>query len=317
MDETWCKSSPSSPVSVRVEVKGSLDIPLRLGLLSGLGDSMLEQEIVEEAVRIAVSEKLGYFDGIDVRFSPNGDLESVSPKTNGQQRHCEASVDLQRLGDCIVAIQKAYDGILAQVRVMQEVLSGTGDFASPMQVAVSTEVEEPQQHSACGSASSASPISFNVPNEACHVSPSSSRASPDGLASARYADALHRLSTARLIVEQLLQGRHPDVVCEAAVLHEGHRMHQEVDMLAPEHSRSNNHNGAVNTNTNTSLHGALHVDYEDGEGEELRRGLLAGDDEGVAPYRDQGDVGADELYDDDLDEEALHDRYLKAGYSPL
>ncbi|KPA78286.1 hypothetical protein ABB37_06429 [Leptomonas pyrrhocoris] len=349
-------STPSSPVSVHVEVKGSLDVPLNFGLLSDLGDPMLEQEIVKEAVRIAVIERLGYFDSIDVRLSPSGGRErGPQSRPNGQQQlapppmatrrgdapphYCEADIDLQRLGVCIEAIQKAYEDLLAQAYLVQEVLCGAELFAGAGQRACNADTEQEQQQ--LQSAASASPnsirrFSSDAPNEA-GGRPSLDNSSGSGSgsafpdpnnnidtstadpASARYADATHRLSAARRIVEQMLCGRRRDVVSEAAVLHDSEQLRQETNMLAQERARSHKDGNTDSGNTTgVGRHGVSHVDHEDGVDAELRRGLLAEDEEEDVSQRGQETSNEDEHDDDDdLDEEALHERYLRAGYTLL
>ncbi|KAL7700876.1 hypothetical protein NQL31_003823 [Lotmaria passim] len=330
------RSNPPPQTSVHVEVKGSLDIPLNLGLLSDLGDPLMEQEIIKEAVRIAVSEKLGYFDGMDVRLSSSGGREGVSTKSNGQhhlqqltespaasgaaaattrsyaQRYCEADVDLQRLGTCIVAIQKAYDDLLMQVHLVQEVLNGTGSFASAMHASLRTDAE--QQGSSSGPRSSANLFPTDAPSDfhCLSLNGSSGYAARPEVDSPHLEDAIRRLATARQLVDRMLQGRRPDIVSEAAALQDAQQLLHEAAMLEQERSFQ----GGVGSGDNSNS--MSYVDHEDGVDAELRRGLLVDDDEEERRSGIHGTGNEGEHDDNDgADEEELRERYRRAGYCPL
>jgi hypothetical protein len=358
--------SSSSPTTVHVEVKGSLDIVLNLDLLSDLNDPLMEQSIVKEAVRIAVSEKLGYFDGLDVRLSSSGGREGTPSKPGGQHhlqqltesptaaaaaaattrskatRCCEVEIDLQRLGGCVEAIQTAYDNVLAQMHLIHEVLCSAGPFPSPLchpsrSDATSQQQEQQQRNPALGSSSSPDFIFSDVPSGPCRTSQDGAAPDPSSNsplvepASVRYADAVNRLAAARHVVEGALQRQRANIVSEAAALREANQLQCEADMLAQEH-RTRGEAGIINTSSisnrqlqayvNNSTAAHAHLDHEDGVDAELRRGLLADDEEEeeeMMGHRHTQDNTNDDDQDegDQLDEEALHARYRKAGYCAL
>ncbi|CAD2221032.1 hypothetical protein AGDE_14206 [Angomonas deanei] len=111
--------------SVTVTVQGSLQIPLRLNMLQGLDDPLLENEILKEAIKVAVSEQLGYFDGMEITVTkpPTGGHPHPNRKkvTQPSKVAATATLDLQRLGHCIEQIQSAYDHVLHQANLLLEV----------------------------------------------------------------------------------------------------------------------------------------------------------------------------------------------------
>lgn len=297
---------------VHVEVKGSLDIPLNLSLLADLGDPMIEQDIIKEAVRIAVGERLGHFGGVEVHLSSSGGREgggaaaaqkarqkeaqmqppeeegSASPHSHDMRngcrgRYCEASVNLEDLGRCIESIQKAYEGLLIHAQLLHELLNT--DTA-------------------------------RAPSGATDVAVTSTPQSQQPSDLDAQADAVTRLAAARQLVADMVADHRSDVVAEAAALQDGASPQRlalhETDMLADEHAETTAMIHARRYGKQPS-----HDDGEDGaEGPGndddadagLRFGLLAGGDE---------DAEEQQQAEDEESEEELRARYMELGYSPL
>lgn len=99
--------------TVKVSVSGTVDVPLKLSMLEGLQDPALEEEVYKESVRLSVADHLGHFDRIDVT------LHSASGQSPPR---CEARVRLDELGQCIEAIQAAYEHVMVRAQLLREVL---------------------------------------------------------------------------------------------------------------------------------------------------------------------------------------------------
>ncbi|CAG9573496.1 conserved hypothetical protein [Leishmania major strain Friedlin] len=288
---------------VHVEVKGSLDIPLNLSLLADLGDPMVEQEIIKEAVRIAVSERLGCFGGVEVHLSSSGGREggraaaeqkarqretqmqpqeaeaTASSYSHGMEnsccgRYCEASVNLEDLGSCIESIQKAYEGLLMHAQLLHELLN-TDTATAPSGAADVTVASTPQ---------SQQPSDFDA-----------------------QADAVKRLAAARQLVADMVADHRSGVVAEAAALQDGASPQRlashETDMLADEHAEAT-----------AMIHARRYgkrPSHDDDTDAGLRFGLLAGGDEDAEEQQRQQQA------EDRKSEEELRARYMELGYSPL
>ncbi|XQJ26792.1 hypothetical protein NXY56_002763 [Leishmania guyanensis] len=312
---------------VHVEVKGSLDIPLNLGLLADLGDPMMEQEIIKEAVRIAVSERLGYFGGVEVQLSSSGGLEGcrevTSPKAmpkeaqiqhqeeaivsshshdinkDCRRRYCEASVNLDELGRCVESIQKAYEGLLAHAQLLHELLNAdtAGSTAGAAVVAASPTLS-----------------SSAVTELASAITPKSQQLNEVDA----HADALKLLAAVRQLVVDMVAEHRPDVVAEAVALKNGASSQRlashEADMLVEEHAETT---AAIHTRRDgkwsshgDDRNGAEGPDKDDDLDAGLRFGLLAGGNEDAEAQQHQ-------QAEDTEDEEVLRARYIELGYSPL
>ncbi|KAG5505765.1 hypothetical protein JKF63_05101 [Porcisia hertigi] len=319
---------------VHVEVKGSLDIPLKLGLLADLGDPVMEQEIIKEAVRIAVSERLGYFDGVEVSLSSSGGLEGAGAhaaqkaRQRGAQiqqqeeeitasshshyahnglrgRYCEATVNLSELGRCIEMIQKAYEGLLKHAQLLSELLQIESAEALPGEATVTApRMTTPPPPP---------PSSVTTPAATLTSEPLSSQDLDEN------ANAAKILAAARHLVSKMLADHRSDVVAEAASLHacasSSRLPSHEEDMLAEERAETAASGRARGYDQwPTYYHERNGVEGmgrgDDDVDAELRLGLLAKDDRD-AQEPQQSQVG------DNEDEEALRARYLELGYSPL
>ncbi|KAG5480217.1 hypothetical protein CUR178_06273 [Leishmania enriettii] len=307
---------------VHVEVKGSLDIPLNLGLLADLADPIVEQDIMKEAVRIAVSERLGHFGGVEVRLSSSGGLEgsrevaaqkarprevemsqqeevsasSHSHISNGcRSRYCEASIELDELGRCVESIQKAYEGLLAHAQLLHELLNADTAGGPP---------------GAAAKADSPALSSSFVNNPAAASAPESQQ--PNDLDVP--ADAVKRLATVRQLVSDMVANHRSDVVAEADALQNGASFQRlashEADMFAEEHAETSVAILSKQLGKKPySGDDASGADEDSDADAGLRFGLLAG-----------GGGYAEEQHPQEADnenEEALRIRYAKLGYSPL
>lgn len=136
--------SPAPTSYIKVDVAGTLLIPYDLELLQGLEDPVLEMEVLEESVRMAVSQRLGYFDRMDVQVdSVSKSLtQKSSPAT--MVRTCHAQLDLAALGGCIESMQKAYEHLLAHAKVLHEMLSAEGVSSTEEGTSAVTATEGPR-----------------------------------------------------------------------------------------------------------------------------------------------------------------------------
>ncbi|KAG5479452.1 hypothetical protein LSCM1_04715 [Leishmania martiniquensis] len=310
------RDSVTASTWVHVEVKGSLDIPLDLSILADLGDPIVEQEIVKEAVRIAVSERIGYFGGVEVRLSSSGGLESdreaaaptawqrdaevqqqeavtassLRHKRNGsRRRYCEARIHLDELGRCVESIQQAYDGLLAHAHTLHELLNADAAESPARAAAMAAAPPEP------AAASAPQPQEQNdldLP-----------------------VDAAKRLAAVRQLVADIVANHRSDIIAEAETLQDGASSQRpashEVAMLAEEHAETSaailaRRYGSRPSNGDRSIDTGEDKDADAG----LRVGLLAGGDEEAEGQHPQ-------QAEDDANAIALRARYAELGYSPL
>ncbi|GET88373.1 hypothetical protein, conserved [Leishmania tarentolae] len=297
---------------VHVDVKGSLDIPLHLNLLADLGDPTIEHEIIKEAVRIAVSERLGYFGGLEVHLSSSGGRESTTAaaaqkskqreaqmqpceegatalppihdmKSTCRSRYCEVSLNLEDLGRCIESIQKAYDGLLMQVHLLQEVLNA--DTAG-------------------------------APSEAADMALTSTSQSQQPIDFGAHADAVNRLSAARQLVADIVADHRSDVVAQAAASQDGAPLQRlasrETGAFADEHAEATAtiHARRYGKRPFDDDENGADIPDDNDDDAGLRCGLLTGGDKDVNEQQHQ-------LAEDKESEEELRARYMELGYSPL
>ncbi|KAH9597583.1 hypothetical protein LSM04_004018 [Trypanosoma melophagium] len=101
---------PTTDVTVRVT--GSFILPLHLQALETLEDPILQSEIMQEAVRIAIAEKLAGFHNLN-----------ITTTHKGGKPVCEATLQLADLCSAIADVQCAYRHAVAQMVQMQEMIT--------------------------------------------------------------------------------------------------------------------------------------------------------------------------------------------------
>ena len=106
-----------------VEVKGRTTVRLHTAATQSMAlleDPALVHEVTSEALRIALAEKLGGFQGVTISRAPVGD--ATAPAT--------ATVDFEELSACIRRLVGAYDALsekLEEVKAPLERLAGHAD----------------------------------------------------------------------------------------------------------------------------------------------------------------------------------------------
>ncbi|KEG07567.1 hypothetical protein DQ04_09411010 [Trypanosoma grayi] len=96
---------------VTVNVTGTFTLPLHLQALESLEDPVLQEEIMKEATRLALAERLGGFDKID-----------ITTKHRYGKPVCEARLDLADLYCGIANVQHAYEHAMTHILQLQEVV---------------------------------------------------------------------------------------------------------------------------------------------------------------------------------------------------
>eukprot|EP00796_Vickermania_ingenoplastis_P010060 gene10060-7030_t len=104
-------------VQLVVKVSGSMVVPLKKDVVATLREMGMEDSILEESVRLAVAEKLGYFDSMTVQLAnPAGDAV-------GRSRAVQANIHLESLSQCISTIQESFTHMLEQVQELQALVA--------------------------------------------------------------------------------------------------------------------------------------------------------------------------------------------------
>lgn len=96
---------------VTVSVSATVTLPLHLKALETLEDAALEDDILKEAVRLAVAEKLGGFENMRVDVSHKHGKPSF-----------EAKLEFADLCSAIVNAQHIYEHAMTQLLVIQEMI---------------------------------------------------------------------------------------------------------------------------------------------------------------------------------------------------
>lgn len=268
-----------------VRVQGSLDVPLHCGFLADLNDPQMVEDILKDSIGIAVSERLGYFDAMEVQLAyptptalrqsrevpqpqppqPPSSSRRSSSSSGAAPSVAEVRLDLDRLGLCIVAIQKAYEGLLLQAHVLHQVL-GDEESSNDLDRSIS--------------------------------------------------DA-ERLTAARRLIAEMVSDRSGSVVEEAKTVHASVDLSKRnLDELGPKNEEADASLSPLGQ-LSTTAHDALaqhdkngdddgKEEEEEEEDAEMKRGLLCGE-----PLSE-----ADEEEDSE-DEAGAEDRYRRAGYVAL
>ncbi|RNF02460.1 hypothetical protein TraAM80_06366 [Trypanosoma rangeli] len=100
---------------VTVNVSGTVTLPLHLQALESLEDPVLQTEIMQEAARLAIAEKLGSFDNMHVT--------AVHKCGNPI---CEARLDFAELCCAIANVQHAYEHTMAHLLQIQQIVEKRG-----------------------------------------------------------------------------------------------------------------------------------------------------------------------------------------------
>lgn len=150
---------------LEVCVSGRIRVPLKLDMLSVLREMGMEEVILEESVRLAVAEHLGYFDDMKVSFihdpSPveGGSVGSKSSPLNTWDRHPEAlsssppvetsaaRANQQKIPTSTTTPTAAHSvkGIGARKAVVDINLSGLGECITRLQATFNHMVDQTQQ----------------------------------------------------------------------------------------------------------------------------------------------------------------------------
>ncbi|ORC89525.1 uncharacterized protein TM35_000123000 [Trypanosoma theileri] len=99
---------------VTVHVAGTFTLPLHQQALETLEDPLLQSEIMQEAVRLAIAEKLGGFDNVNITTTHKGGKPIF-----------EAHLQLADLCSAIANVQYAYKHAMTQMLRMQEMITET------------------------------------------------------------------------------------------------------------------------------------------------------------------------------------------------
>lgn len=104
-------ANPRAPAEIVVHVSGTLRIPLESSMLESLREMELEDLVLRESVKLAVAEKLGGFDRLEVH------LDCTSSPTTAH-----VDIPLEQLGDCILHLQSAFDRMVLQAKKLENLL---------------------------------------------------------------------------------------------------------------------------------------------------------------------------------------------------
>ncbi|EAN89415.1 hypothetical protein C3747_80g92 [Trypanosoma cruzi] len=119
---------------VTINVSGTVTLPLHLQALETLEDPVLQAEIMKEAARIAISEKLSGFDKMHI--------------TAAQRRgnpSCEATLEFADLCCAIANLQHAYEHAMGYFLKIQEIIDKKRTQLQEERLKKSEEEEEEEE----------------------------------------------------------------------------------------------------------------------------------------------------------------------------